>query len=42
MFRMQGVPETYFIDPDGVLQYVMIGPFSSVGDISTQIEKLLP
>lgn len=42
MFRMQGVPETYFIDRDGVLQYVMIGPFSSVADISTQIEKLLP
>ena len=42
MFRMQGVPETYFIDPDGVLQYVMIGPFSSVDEISTQIEKLLP
>jgi cytochrome c biogenesis protein CcmG/thiol:disulfide interchange protein DsbE len=41
MFRIQGVPETYFIDRDGVLQYVMIGPFSSVDQITAQIDKLL-
>ncbi len=42
MFRIQGVPETYFIDPQGVLQYVKIGPFSSVDEITGQIDKLLP
>ncbi len=42
LFRIQGVPETYFIDRNGVLQYVMIGPFSSVDDISAQVDKLLP
>jgi cytochrome c biogenesis protein CcmG/thiol:disulfide interchange protein DsbE len=42
LFRIQGVPETYFIDQQGVLQYVMIGPFSSVDQISAQIDKLLP
>jgi cytochrome c biogenesis protein CcmG/thiol:disulfide interchange protein DsbE len=42
MFRIRGVPETYFIDKEGVLQYVKIGPFPSVDEISAQIDKLLP
>jgi cytochrome c biogenesis protein CcmG/thiol:disulfide interchange protein DsbE len=41
LFRMQGVPETYFIDKQGVLQYVKIGPFSSVDEITAEIDKLL-
>lgn len=40
-FKIQGVPETYFIDQNGVLQYVQIGPFSSVEQISAQIDPLL-
>jgi cytochrome c biogenesis protein CcmG/thiol:disulfide interchange protein DsbE len=40
-FRIQGVPETYFIDKNGVLQYVQIGPFSSIEQIRAQIEPLL-
>ena len=40
-FRIQGVPETYFIDKNGVLQYVQIGPFSSVDQIHAQIDSLL-
>jgi cytochrome c biogenesis protein CcmG, thiol:disulfide interchange protein DsbE len=40
-FRIKGVPETYFIDQDGVLQYVQIGPFSSVDQIRAQIDLLL-
>jgi len=31
--RNMGVPETYFIDREGVLQYVQIGPFLAVDDI---------
>jgi len=27
LFRIKGVPETYFVDKDGVLRYVQIGPF---------------
>jgi cytochrome c biogenesis protein CcmG/thiol:disulfide interchange protein DsbE len=42
LFRIQGVPETYFIDQNGVLQYVKIGPFSSLDEISAQIDNLLP
>ncbi len=41
LFRIQGVPETYFIDKNGVLQYVQIGPFASVDDIKAVIDPLL-
>ena len=41
MFRIKGVPETYFIDRTGVLRYVQVGPFLSVGDIQRQIDILL-
>ena len=40
-FNIQGVPETYFIDQNGVLKYVQIGPFSSVAQIRAQIDPLL-
>jgi len=41
MFRIQGVPETYFIDRTGTLRYVQVGPFSSVSQIQQQIDRLL-
>ena len=40
-FRIKGVPETYFIDEEGVLRYVQVGPFTSVDQIRTQIDTLL-
>jgi len=40
-FRIKGVPETYFIDKNGVLKYVQIGPFTSVEAIRAQIDPLL-
>jgi cytochrome c biogenesis protein CcmG/thiol:disulfide interchange protein DsbE len=40
-FRIKGVPETYFVDKDGVLQYVQVGPFSSIDQIRAQIDPLL-
>ena len=40
-FRIKGVPETYFIDKDGVLSYVHIGPLTSIEQIRTQIDPLL-
>lgn len=42
MFRMSGVPETYFIDREGVLQYVKIGPFASVNEIKSILDPMLP
>ncbi|HEX9838613.1 MAG TPA: TlpA disulfide reductase family protein [Anaerolineales bacterium] len=40
-FRIKGVPETYFIDQNGVLQYVQVGPFTSIDQIRAQIDPLL-
>lgn len=40
-FRIKGVPETYFIDKDGVLKYVQVGPFTSLNQIRAQIDPLL-
>jgi cytochrome c biogenesis protein CcmG, thiol:disulfide interchange protein DsbE len=41
MFRIKGVPETYFIDKTGVLRYVQIGPFTSEDQIRSVIDPLL-
>ena len=40
-FRIKGVPETYFIDRDGVLHYVQVGPFSSIEQIQNIIDPML-
>jgi len=41
MFRIKGVPETYFIDQDGKLVYIQIGPFSSESQIHDIIDPLI-
>ncbi len=40
-FRIRGVPETYFVDKEGVLRYVQVGPFVSIEQIRAQIDPLL-
>jgi cytochrome c biogenesis protein CcmG/thiol:disulfide interchange protein DsbE len=40
-FRTTGVPETYIIDKNGVLAYVKLSPFLSLGEIQAAIEPLL-
>jgi len=40
-YRTSGVPETYFIDRQGKLAYVQIGPFRSLAQIKGIIEPLL-
>lgn len=42
MFHIQGVPETYIIDTNGVLRFVKIGPFLSVDEIRATVDPLLP
>lgn len=42
MFRIQGVPETFIVDADGILRNVKIGPILSVDEIRTMIDPLLP
>jgi hypothetical protein len=39
--RNMGVPETYFIDQQGLLRYIQIGPFQSVAAIQAIIDPLL-
>ncbi len=39
--RNMGVPETYFVDREGVLQYVQIGPFTSVDEIKSIVDSIL-
>jgi cytochrome c biogenesis protein CcmG/thiol:disulfide interchange protein DsbE len=39
--RNMGVPETYFIDRQGVLRYIQIGPFSSLSQIQAIIAPLV-
>lgn len=39
--RNMGVPETYFIDRDGVLKYVQVGPFTSMQEIQKIVDPLL-
>ncbi len=41
MFRITGVPETYFLDQQGVLRKVQVGPFTSVNDIKSVIDPML-
>ncbi len=41
LFRIKGVPESYFLDQNGVLRYVQIGPFSSVDQIQSIIDPMI-
>lgn len=41
LFRIKGVPETYFIDQDGKLAYIQIGPFSTEAQIHKIIDGML-
>jgi cytochrome c biogenesis protein CcmG, thiol:disulfide interchange protein DsbE len=38
--RQMGVPETYFIDREGILRHVKIGPFTSVDEIKSVIQGI--
>ncbi|MEJ5240130.1 MAG: TlpA disulfide reductase family protein [Anaerolineales bacterium] len=40
-FRIKGVPETYIIDRQGVVQYVKVGPFQSLEEIKMVIDRIL-
>lgn len=41
IFRIRGVPETYFVDRQGRLAYAQIGAFSSLEQIKAIIDPLL-
>jgi len=39
-FRIKGVPETYFIDRDGTIHYIQVGPFQSLSQITSVVDSL--
>jgi cytochrome c biogenesis protein CcmG/thiol:disulfide interchange protein DsbE len=39
-FRIKGVPETYFIDRNGVIQYIQVGPFQSQAEIQSVVDSI--
>ncbi len=41
LFRIKGVPETYFIDEDNVLRYVKVGPFTSLEEIQAIVDGMI-
>ncbi len=41
MFRIRGVPETYFINRSGVLRYVQVGPFTTLQQIQSIVDSIL-
>jgi len=41
MFRITGVPETYFVDKDGKLAYAQIGPFTTEAEIHAIVDPLI-
>lgn len=41
MFRTHGVPETYIIDRQGRLAYLLIGPFGSLAEIKAAVDHVL-
>jgi cytochrome c biogenesis protein CcmG/thiol:disulfide interchange protein DsbE len=41
MFRITGVPETYFVDQNGKLAFAQIGPFTTEAEIHTIIDSLI-
>jgi cytochrome c biogenesis protein CcmG, thiol:disulfide interchange protein DsbE len=40
-YRIRGVPETYFIDQDGILVKKKVGPFNRLAEIKQVIDPLL-
>ncbi len=40
-FRIRGVPETYILDQNGIIQFVQIGPFRSSSQIQSVIDSFL-
>ena len=41
-YSIWGVPTTFFIDEDGVIQATKIGPFSSKAEIETGLSEIIP
>jgi len=41
-YRITGVPETFFIDPDGAIVSIAIGPITSPSDLQQRLDAIRP
>jgi len=41
-YNIVGLPTTFFIDKDGIIQYVKVGAFRSVAEIESGLSKIIP
>lgn len=41
IFRIHGVPETYIVDRQGNLGYLLIGPFNSLAELKAAVDHVL-
>jgi len=41
-YNVGGLPTTYFIDANGIIQELKIGAFSSLTEIETSLKKIMP
>jgi peroxiredoxin len=41
-YNIQYIPSSFFIDKDGIIQNVKVGPFSSVEEIEEGLSKVIP
>jgi len=41
-YNIRGIPTTFFIDKDGIIQARKVGGFSSVAEIESHLSKILP
>jgi cytochrome c biogenesis protein CcmG/thiol:disulfide interchange protein DsbE len=41
-YGIQGVPETFFIDPEGNIQSLVIGPIATEADLNSRLDAIRP
>jgi len=41
-YNIRGIPATFFIDADGIIRDIKIGAFLGVGEIESELAKIMP
>ena len=41
-YNVRSIPTTFFIDKDGIIQAIKVGPFLSKADIENSLSKIIP
>ncbi len=41
-YNVRGFPTTFFVDKDGIIQIIKVGPFLSKAEIETSLNKIVP